>query len=65
MSQRATALMNADKIIVLDNGNIMGIGSHEKLLKSCTVYQEIYYSQNPEEKPSDVGGGKKWKRILS
>lgn len=65
VSQRATALMNADKIIVLDNGNIMGIGSHEKLLKSCTVYQEIYYSQNPEEKPSDVGGGKKWKRILS
>lgn len=59
VSQRATALMNADNIIVVDNGNIMGIGSHEKLLKNCTVYQEIYYSQNPEEKPENKVGGKK------
>ena len=59
VSQRATALMNADAIIVLDNGNIVGIGNHEKLLKSCQVYQEIYYSQNPEEKPEIKVGGKK------
>lgn len=49
VSQRATSLMSADKIIVVDNGNIMGIGTHEALLKECTTYQEIYYSQNPEE----------------
>ena len=58
VSQRATTLMNADNIIVLDNGNIMGIGKHDELLKTCTTYQEIYYSQNPEEK--EVGNnGKK------
>lgn len=57
VSQRATALMNADSIIVLDNGNIVGIGSHENLLKKCTVYQEIYYSQNPEENPENKVGG--------
>lgn len=59
VSQRATSLMTADKIIVLDNGNVMGIGSHEELLKGCTVYQEIYYSQNQKEDPSPqskIGG---------
>lgn len=53
VSQRATTLMNANVIIVIDNGDIVGIGTHEKLLKTCTVYQEIYYSQNPEEKPEN------------
>ena len=60
VSQRATSLMSADQIIVLDNGNVMGIGTHEQLLKSCTVYQEIYYSQNQREddepKKSKIGG---------
>jgi ATP-binding cassette, subfamily B, multidrug efflux pump len=42
--------MYADKIIVLEDGNIAGIGTHDELLKSCEVYQEIYYSQfNKEE----------------
>lgn len=49
VSQRATTLMSADNIIVLDNGDVCGIGTHEELLKNCTTYQEIYYSQNPEE----------------
>ena len=52
--------MSADQIIVVDNGNVMGIGTHEELLKGCTVYQEIYYSQNQKEddepKKNKVGG---------
>ena len=41
--------MDADKIIVLDDGAAVGIGTHEELLKSCGIYREIYYSQFPEE----------------
>jgi ABC-type multidrug transport system fused ATPase/permease subunit len=37
--------MHADKIVVLDDGVVAGIGTHDELLKSCEVYQEIYYSQ--------------------
>jgi ABC-type multidrug transport system fused ATPase/permease subunit len=49
VSQRASTIRNADKIIVLDDGEMAGAGTHEELLKSCTVYQEIYYSQYPKE----------------
>lgn len=45
VSQRAASIQNADKIIVLDDGEIAGTGTHETLLASCSVYQEIYYSQ--------------------
>lgn len=45
VSQRASSIMYADKIIVLDDGRVDGIGNHEELLNSCKVYQEIYYSQ--------------------
>lgn len=45
VSQRAASMMHADKIIVLDDGVITGIGTHEELLTSCEVYQEIYHSQ--------------------
>ena len=45
VSQRASSLMHADTIIVLDDGRAVGMGTHEELLKSCKVYQEIYYSQ--------------------
>ena len=41
--------MHADKIIVLDDGNMVGIGKHEELLKTCEVYKEIYESQYSEE----------------
>lgn len=50
VSQRASSIMHANKIIVLDDGTVAGIGTHEELLQSCTVYQEIYYSQYPEKK---------------
>ncbi len=49
VSQRASTIQYADKIIVLDDGEMAGIGSHEELLASCPVYQEIYYSQFPKE----------------
>lgn len=45
VSQRAASIMYADKIIVLDDGTVAGTGTHEELLKECSVYQEIYYSQ--------------------
>lgn len=49
VSQRAASMMQADQIIVLDDGHIAGIGRHEELLENCHVYQEIYYSQFPKE----------------
>lgn len=53
VSQRAASLMYADKIIVLEDGNIAGIGTHDELLKSCEVYQEIYYSQFSKEEAAN------------
>ena len=50
VSQRASTIRHADKIIVLDDGEIAGVGTHEELLKDCTAYQEIYYSQYPEQR---------------
>ena len=50
VSQRASTIRHADKIIVLDDGEIAGMGTHDELLKNCTVYQEIYYSQYPEQR---------------
>lgn len=50
VSQRASSIRHADQIIVLDDGCMVGIGTHDELLRSCEVYQEIYYSQFPKEK---------------
>ena len=50
VSQRASTIRHADKIIVLNDGEIAGMGTHDELLKDCTVYQEIYYSQYPEQR---------------
>lgn len=49
VAQRIGTIMNADKIIVLDEGNCVGIGSHKELLKNCEVYKEIAYSQLSKE----------------
>ena len=49
VSQRTSSIQHADKIIVLDDGRIAGIGTHEELLKSCPVYSEIYNSQFKKE----------------
>lgn len=50
IAQRIGSVEEADKILVLDDGKIIGIGSHEQLLKDCQAYQEIYYSQRDREK---------------
>lgn len=55
VSQRTGSVRHADRILVLDDGNLVGNGTHEELMKSCEVYQEIYYSQFPEERK--VPGG--------
>lgn len=53
VSQRAASIQYADQIIVLDDGETAGIGTHEELLSSCPAYQEIYYSQFPKEAASN------------
>ena len=45
IAQRITSIMDADLIIVMDDGQIAGMGSHEELLASNTIYQDVYYSQ--------------------
>ncbi|MDR4022414.1 MAG: ABC transporter ATP-binding protein, partial [Eubacteriales bacterium] len=50
VSQRASSIQYADKIIVLDDGKIAGIGTHQELIDNCGVYQEIYYSQFSKDK---------------
>lgn len=45
VSQRASAVKDADKIVVLDDGKAVGVGTHEELMQSCEVYKEIYFSQ--------------------
>ena len=49
VSQRAASVRYADEILVLDDGLLVGKGTHEELLKDCPTYQEIYYSQFPKE----------------
>ena len=49
VSQRAASVRYADEILVLDDGALVGKGTHDQLLENCAVYQEIYYSQFPRE----------------
>lgn len=53
VSQRAASVRYADLILVLDDGELVGSGTHETLLRDCSVYQEIYYSQFPKEAASN------------
>ena len=43
--------MQADQILVLNDGKLAGKGTHEELMQNCEIYQEIFYSQFPEKKP--------------
>lgn len=54
VSQRASSIQYADKIIVLDDGEMAGVGTHEQLLAENEIYQEIYYSQFPKEKQKEA-----------
>ena len=53
VSQRAASVRYADRILVLDDGLLVGAGTHDELLKTCAVYQEVYYSQFPKEAADD------------
>ena len=50
VSQRSSSIQQADLILVLDNGNLAGKGTHAELLQTCETYREIYFSQFPEER---------------
>ena len=54
VGQRIASIMDADQIIVLDKGKIVGKGTHQELMKSCDVYQEIAYSQLSKEELADA-----------
>ena len=49
ISQRTTTIKNADLIIVLDHGDVVGMGTHKDLIKSCAIYRETYHSQTQRE----------------
>ena len=49
ISQRTTSLMDADRIVVMDEGESAGVGTHAQLLESCQIYREIYQSQMNEK----------------
>ncbi len=55
IAQRISSVIDADKIIVLDNGTIVGLGTHSELMKTCDEYQEIYYSQKDKEEEVQAG----------
>jgi len=49
VAQRVSTVMDADRIVVLDEGEIVGIGHHRELMKTCNIYREIVSSQLSEE----------------
>lgn len=49
IAQRISSVIDSDKIVVIDEGKIVGLGSHEQLMESSKAYQEIYYSQVDKE----------------
>ena len=61
IAQRVSSVQDADQIIIMNNGSVEAIGTHDELLAGCDVYKEIYYSQYPEErlKAAKASGNRK------
>ena len=57
IAQRISSVQDADRILVLDNGQINGLGTHEELLKNNAIYQEVYNSQTQGGGDFDKQGG--------
>lgn len=53
IAQRIHSIIEADQIMVMDEGKLVGSGTHEDLIRDCSIYQEIYYSQNDKEESED------------
>lgn len=64
VSQRISGIRQADKILVMDDGELAGQGTHEELMETCETYQEIYYSQFPEERPVTVKSSQETEKAL-
>ena len=58
VSQRTSSIQNADMILVLDDGKSVGVGTHDELLASCSVYKEIYDSQYKKTTTGNQKSGK-------
>ena len=56
VAQRVSTIMDADRILVLDDGNVVGMGTHKELLDNCAIYKEIASSQLSEEELSNEHG---------
>jgi ABC-type multidrug transport system fused ATPase/permease subunit len=56
VSQRTSSIRHADKILVLEEGRVVGMGTHSQLLETCEIYQEIYDSQYQDRKKKQEGG---------
>ena len=59
VAQRISTILHANQIIVLDDGKVAGIGTHEQLLESCQIYREIYWSQNERQEAVAQKGGER------
>ena len=63
VSQRIAGIREADRILVLDNGHLVGSGTHDALMRECDAYREIYFSQFPEERAAFEGSDKNGNRV--
>ncbi|MEE0807119.1 MAG: ABC transporter ATP-binding protein, partial [Acutalibacteraceae bacterium] len=56
VAQRVSSIMHAEKILVMENGRVIGMGTHDELMETCPLYREIGDSQIGDRRPESVGG---------